>query len=467
MTDLAKLTAAQLSAAYAAGELSPVEATRAALQAIDTHNDAYRAFAHVDHEGALAQAKAAEQRWSEGRSLSALDGVPVSIKDLFLTQGMPTLAGSPSTDPTQPWDTDSPAAARLRENGLVLLGKTTTAEFGWKGVTDNAIDGITRNPWDPSLTAGGSSGGSAVAVSTGMGAVSVATDGAGSVRIPSAFCGIVGFKPTYGRIPMYPPSVLGTLAHAGPMARTVADVAAMTDVLAVPDHRDPSADGAETESYRAWPDVRGVRVAFSPALGRVQVDPEVAAVVAAAVADLAAAGFAVTETDPDLPDLLGAFEVLWSMGFAHRLERSRRERGAAAEPADPGLRRMAAQGARLTAYDYQAAQSELAGLGIRMGEFHTRYDVLITPTVPIPPFAAGYDVPPGSGLRSWAEWCPFSFPFNMTRQPAISVPVGFTAQGLPVGLQIVGARHADRLVLAVAAAVEALQADRRGNAEAK
>ncbi|GAA5148504.1 amidase [Pseudonocardia eucalypti] len=450
MNDIARWTATALVEAYATGELSPVEATRAALRAVDRHNDDHRAFCLVDPDAALAQARASEERWRAGRPLGRLDGVPASIKDLFLTRGWPTLRGSKRVDPGQPWAVDSPVAARLRENGLVLLGKTTTSEYGWKGVTDNPIDGITRNPWDRSRTAGGSSGGSAVAVATGMGALSVATDAAGSVRIPAAFCGVVGFKPTYGRIPLYPPSVLGTLAHAGPMARSVADIPLIMDVLAAPDPRDPTALEPRAASFhgRAW---AGLRVAFSPTLGYVDVDPEVAEIVARAVAGLAAHGLVVEEADPGFADPFPAFDVLWSAGYAHSFAVST---GGRAADVDPGLRALVERGAHHSATDYLEAHGELLRLGIHMGEFHTRFDLLITPTVPIEPFAAGHDVPPHSAMTSWAQWAPFSFPFNMSRQPALSVPVGFTSRGLPVGLQVVGPRHHDELVLTVGALLE-------------
>lgn len=444
-SDLCQWTAEQLSAAYASSDLSPVEATKAALQAIDARAD-LRAFAYIDYEGALKQATAAEQRWAEGRALGPFDGVPASIKDLFLTREMPTLRGSRRTDPAQRRYTDSPAAAALRANGLVLLGKTTTSELGWKGVTDNLVDGVTRNPWDPALTAGGSSGGSGVAVRAGMGAVSVATDAAGSVRIPAAFCGVVGFKPTHGRIPMHPPSVLGTLAHAGPMARSVADAAALTDLLAVRDHRDPSWTPPIGEAANP------VRIAFSPTLGRVDVHPEIAALVAETVAALAGTGLRVEEADPGFPDPARAFDVLWSAGVAHIV---RRYGGTA--PLDPGLQRLIERGARHSTTDYLDAQSELAALGVAMGEFHTRFDILITPTMPIEPFAAGHDVPPGSGMTDWPQWTPFTYPFNMSRQPALSVPIGLTSRGLPVGVQIVGPRHADPAVLAVGALIEQLR----------
>ncbi|MEU3273312.1 amidase [Saccharomonospora sp. NPDC006951] len=450
------LTASELVAAYSSGELSPVEATRASLHVIEQRDADYKAYTLVDPEIALDQARASEERWREGNPIGLLDGVPSSIKDMFLSQGWPTLRGSLCIEREQAWEVDSPVTARMRENGLVLLGKTSTPELGWKGVTDNPLDGITRNPWNPALTPGGSSGGSAVAVATGMGELSVGTDGGGSVRIPAAFCGIVGFKPTAGRIPLYPASPFGPLAHAGPMARSVDDVALLLDVLATPDPRDPAALPPPIGTYReaVRRDVRGIRAAYSPALGYVDVDPEIAKIVAGVVASLAEAGLGVDEVDPGFDDPVDAFEVLWATGAAKWLDSFP---SGSEERIDPGLREVWRQGKTYSASDYLEATAVRAALGIHMGEFHTRHDVLITPTMPIPPFEAGYDVPKGSGLTSWPQWTPFSYPFNMTQQPAISVPAGFTSQGLPVGLQIVGPRHSDDLVLAVAKLVEELR----------
>lgn len=447
------LTASELVAAYSSGEISPVEATEAALRAIEERDTEINAYCLVDRESALEDARASETRWQQGNPIGWLDGVPTSIKDMFLTRGWPTLRGSTCVDPAQPWDVDSPVAARLRENGLVLLGKTTTPELAWKGVTDNPLTGITRNPWKPELTPGGSSGGSAAAVAAGMGELSVGTDGGGSIRIPASFCGIVGLKPTHGRIPLYPASPFGPLSHAGPMARSVDDAALMLDVLALPDPRDPAAlpppEGAYREAVRR--DVRGLVAAFSPTLGYIKVDAEVARVVRAAVRALDEAGLRVEETDPGFADPKEAFDVLWSTGAAQWLDTFP---PGSEEKVDPGLRRVWHQGKTYSAADYLTATGERAALGILMGEFHTRYDVLITPTVAVPPFEAGHEVPPDSGLSGWPEWTPFTYPFNMTQQPAISVPAGFTSDGRPVGIQIVGPRHSDDLVLAVAKLLE-------------
>ncbi|MDH3596510.1 MAG: amidase family protein, partial [Rhodospirillales bacterium] len=236
--DPALLTATELLTRFRAGSLSPVEVTEAALARIEAHDTALNAFCLVDAEQALAEARRSEERWRIGAPKGRLDGVPASIKDLLLTKGWPTLRGSKALDPDQPWDEDAPAVARLREHGAVLLGKTTTPEFGWKGVTDSPLTGVTRNPWDPSRTPGGSSGGAAAAVATGMGALAIGTDGGGSIRIPAGFTGIFGLKPSFGRVPAYPLSPFGTVAHLGPMTRSVADAALMLTVLAEPDPRD-------------------------------------------------------------------------------------------------------------------------------------------------------------------------------------------------------------------------------------
>lgn len=282
-----------------------------------------------------------------------------------------------------------------------------------------------------------------------MGPVSVGTDGGGSVRIPASFCGIVGFKPTHGRIPLYPASPFGPLAHAGPMTRTVEDAALLMDILSLPDPRDPTALAPTLSTFRGelQRDVRGATAAYSETLGYVDVDPEVAAVVGEAVRQLEAAGLHVTQADPGFSDPLAAFEDLWAAGAATMLSKFS---AGSRERVDPGLGEVWDRGARLDAVAYLDARAVAAEVGIVMGAFHTAYDVLITPTVPIPAFEAGHDVPPGSGLRSWPQWTPFTYPFNMTQQPAISIPVGTTKAGLPVGLQIVGPRHSDDLVLALA-----------------
>ncbi|MBO0839449.1 MAG: amidase [Sciscionella sp.] len=452
-TDAIPLTASELVAGYSAGDISPVEATRDALNRISEHNEKLNAFCYLDADGALDSARESQRRWQQGNPLGLLDGVPVSIKDVFLTNGWPTLRGSRCVDPLSTWDTDAPCVARLREHGAVLLGKTTTPEIGWKAVTDSPLAGITRNPWNPDLTPGGSSGGSAAAVATSMGALSVGTDGGGSIRIPASMCGIVGFKPTFGRIPHYPASPFGTLAHAGPLAWSVDDIALTMDVLALPDPRDSTALAPPIGSYReaVRREVRGLIAAFSPGLGYVEVRPDVARIVREAVDALDDSGLRIEQADPGFADPVDAFEVLWAAGAARSLDDFAAGRDA---DVDPGLARLWRRGKEFSADDYLLAMQRRAAIGTTMGLFHQAYDVLITPTLPLPAFAAGHDVPPGEQYQWWPNWTPFTYPFNLTGQPAVTVPAGLTDDGLPVGLQIVGPRHSDDLVLAVARLLE-------------
>ncbi|RZS36545.1 aspartyl-tRNA(Asn)/glutamyl-tRNA(Gln) amidotransferase subunit A [Herbihabitans rhizosphaerae] len=452
--DAAELSATDLLAAYQAGTLSPVEATRAVLARIEERDPSVNAFCLVDAERALASAHESEQRWLAGSPRGLLDGVPVSIKDILVTKGWPTLRGSHTVSPDQKWDVDAPSVARLREHGAVLTGKVTTPELGWKGVTDSPLYGVTTNPWDTSRTAGGSSGGSAAAVALGMGPLSVGTDGGGSVRIPGSFSGVFAHKPTYGRVPLFPASPFGTLSHIGPMANTVADAALMLDVLSGADSRDWSAAApvtAGTFSSALADGVAGKRIAFSPTLGYADVDPKVAGAVADAVRVFADLGATVDQVDPGFADPVESFHVLWFSGVAASVEALADEQLARM---DAGLQEAVELGRSYSALDYLRATATRMALGQAMGDFHQRYDLLVTPTMPITAFEAGVEVPAGSPSPRWTSWTPFTYAFNMTQQPAASVPCGLV-DGLPVGLQVVGARWDDAGVLAACRAFEA------------
>jgi aspartyl-tRNA(Asn)/glutamyl-tRNA(Gln) amidotransferase subunit A len=451
MNDLCFLTATRLVEGYRKRELSPLEVTRAVLERIDQLNPALNAFNLVAADEALAQAKASAARWMAGQPKGLLDGVPVSIKDIILTKGWPTLRGSKTIDPKGPWNEDAPATARLREHGAVLLGKTTTPEFGWKGVTDSPLTGITRNPWNPAKTPGGSSGGAAAAVATGMGAAAVGTDGGGSIRIPCAFTGLFGIKPSFGRVPAWPQSPFGTVAHVGPMTRDVTDAALMLNVLALPDARDWHALPCEPRDWRTGLEhgVQDLRVAYSPDLGYARVDPEVAAIVRRAVGVFADLGAKVEEKHPgfDNPELI--FRAHWFSGAAFLVKGIPNDRR---KLVDVGLREVAAQGEKITAHQLLDAQMKRGALGVHMNLFHRDYDLLVTPTLAVPAFDVGREFPEGN--ERWTDWTPFTYPFNLTQQPAASIPCGLTRSGLPVGLHIVGPRHADALVLRAARAFE-------------
>ena len=465
------LTAVDLAARFRSGEVSPVEAAEEALAAIERVDGELGAFCLVDPDATLADARAAEQRYRDGAPLGPVDGVPTSIKDIFFTRGRPTLRGShlladkPDSGDPAIWPEDAPVTAAVREAGCVVIGKTTTPEFAWKGVTDNTLTGITRNPHDPALTPGGSSGGASAAVAAGLGQFALGTDGGGSVRIPAAFCGIVALKPTYGVIPMFPSSPFGTLAHAGPMTRTVGDTAALMDVLLRPDPRDwsavparatsPSSDGyhrAATDGTHGDRPLAGLRVAYSPDLGFGTNDPEVEREVARSVGTLEALGARVEEVDLALADPVDAFHVLWFAGLAAVLAP---HGPGAIDRVDPSMREALGRYHDFTAADYLDAVAVRMALGARMAAFHQEYDLLVTPTVPVPAFAAGADVPPGWHSPDWTSWTPYTYPFNMTQQPALSLPCGTTDAGLPVGIQLIGARFDDRLVVRAGAALEA------------
>jgi aspartyl-tRNA(Asn)/glutamyl-tRNA(Gln) amidotransferase subunit A len=448
--DLCSLSATELLDGFRKHELSPVEVTRAVLERIGKLNPVLNAFNLVS-DRAIDDAKASEARWLAGQPKGLLDGVPVSIKDIILTKGWPTLRGSKTVDPKGPWNDDAPATARLREHGAVLLGKTTTPEFGWKGVTDSPLTGITRNPWNPAKTPGGSSGGAAAAVASGMGALAVGTDGGGSIRIPCSFTGLFGIKASFGRVPAWPPSPFGSVAHVGPITRSVTDAALMLNVLALPDARDWNALPFEARDWRSGLDhgIADLRIAYSPGLGYAQVDTEVAAIVRKAVDVFTDLGAKVEEKDPGFENPDAIFRTHWFAPAASLINSLPAEKR---KLVDPGLLEVAEQGAKISAAEIMDAQMKRGALGVHMNLFHRDYDLLVTPTLAVAAFDVGQECPPGK--KRWIDWTPFSYPFNLTQQPAASIPCGVTKAGLPVGLHLVGPRYADALVLRAARAFE-------------
>ncbi|MFP3943142.1 MAG: amidase [Alphaproteobacteria bacterium] len=449
---VADMSATELLRRFRERSLSPVEAAKAALARIREHNGTLKAFTLVDEEFTLECARRSENRYMRHSRMGLLDGVPVGVKDVFLTREWPTRKGSKTVDPAKNPKEDAPVVSALKRHGYVPAGKTATPELGWKAVTDNPVDGITRNPWNPDLTPGGSSGGSAASVAMGMGPLALGTDAGGSIRIPAAFTGVFGHKPTQGRVPFWPPSPFGTLAHPGPMTWTVEDAALMMEVLTEPDARDATLPPPAGGFLRALTGrVEGLRIAYSPDLGFANVEPEIAECVAAAVQVFEELGARVDEAEPGFSDPVASFGRLFYGGAANAMRDLDEEARALM---DPGLVAAAEQGAKQSALDYMAAMNEQRALTERMGRFHMRYDLLLTPAMPIAAFTAGRETPEGWNTERWPSWTPFTYPFNMTGQPACSVPCGFTRSGLPVGLQIVGPRHADALVLRAAHAYQ-------------
>lgn len=457
-TDGAFLGVDGLSAAYADGRLSPVEVVQECLDRIERLDPVLNAFVLVDAERALADARASRDRWERGEQVGPLDGIPATVKDLPDVAGWPTRKGSVHTDPDALATQDSPVSARLREAGCVLLGKTTLPEQGWTGAGHSPLTGITRNPWDPGRTTGGSSAGAGAAAATGMGVLHVGTDGGGSIRMPSSFCGVFGLKPTLAIVPVHPPAGSGLLSHVGPMARTARDAAWMMTAIARPDVRDVY---PALRDDRPWLDgiddgVAGLRIAYAPMFPRAVVDRQVADAVADTVRLLADQGADVDELDLrslGLPDCHDAFLTLWDAGVGRALADVPADRLA---HSDPGLVATWERAQRISALDYLAADRIRAEATLALSALLDRYDVLVSPTMPDVAFTAGEALADPATQQHWVDWTPFTYPINMTRNPAASVPVGLSAEGLPIGMQVVGRHYDDRLVLRVARAVEQL-----------
>lgn len=456
MTDLHWMSATQLVAAYREKDLSPVEVAEYLLGRIEALDARINAICFLDHETTLAQARASEERWMNGEPQGLLDGVPVAIKDLVLSKGWPTLRGSKTVDPKQEWNDDAPSVARLREHGAVFIGKTTTPEFGWKGTNDSPLTGVTRNPWNPAKTPGGSSGGAGAALAAGYCPLAIGTDAGGSIRIPASFCGVFGLKPTFGRAAAWPPSPFTTLAHLGPMSRTVADSALFLNVISEPDARDWYQQPFMQVDF-SWDlakGIRGAKIAFSPRLGWIErVDPEVEATVAAVAKRFTELGAHVVEADPPGGDPSSFFKTLYFSGAGFLLDRYPPEK---LELLDPNLRAVVEESRDMTRRDFQQANAERAAYGAGMKSFMSDYDFLLTPAVAVPPFDTPHVTPFDPNGKLWMEWTPFTYPFNLTQQPAASVPCGFTNDGLPIGLQIIGRNGDDARVLQAAHALEKL-----------
>lgn len=448
--DICKLGARELAAAYRSGSLSPVEAIHGILKRADVVNSRFNAFTMIDEEGALNAARLSEERWRKKVPLSAVDGVPTTVKDILWVQGWPVSYGSHATDDGE-CSADAPAVGLLRRSGVIFFGQTTTPEFGWKAVTDSPRWGITRNPWDTTKTPGGSSGGAAVAAATGAGVLHIGTDGGGSIRIPAAFTGIVGLKPTFGRVPAYPPSAFGTVAHIGPMARSVGDVEVMLSAMSGRDLRDWNQPVASAPLEAGKIDLRTMKIGYwsRPPVGGV--DAEVARQVERAVAHLSNSGAQIEPIELPEADYQKIFRAYWYSGAANRVSSIPQNRWA---ELDQGLVTIAEAGAQLTVLDYVKAQTARASLGADMDRLLSRFDLLLSPAVAVQPFAVGVQTPDNDQWPHWTDWASFSFPINLSQQPACVLPFASTLSGLPVGLQIVGARGADGKVLKVAETIE-------------
>jgi aspartyl-tRNA(Asn)/glutamyl-tRNA(Gln) amidotransferase subunit A len=444
----AAASATELARQVADGRVSPVALVECALELARAAEPRINAYASFRDERALAEAAELEREARSGRLRSPLHGVPIASKDNLYLEGEPTGKGSRTSDDA-PAPASSPMVARLRAAGCVVIGRTTTPEFGWKGTGISPRTGVTRNPWDPSRNSGGSSAGSGATVGSGAVAIATGTDAGGSIRIPAAFCGAVGFKPTLSAIPVWPGTVNESLSHAGPIARSVADARAVFELTRGPDPRDPQSYFSQAPPEPA----RRLRVAVVRAPFGIAPDTLVAPVVERALSALAPIADLV---DAELPAALPReiFEGLWvtgrGLGFQHLFDQH-------ADIMDPGLVRLGALAAQYSLADYLEVLTMRRAFNAAMFAFFEQWDLAIMPTMPLTAFAADAEVPEGGEADAplpWITWTPYTYAFNITGQPAVTIPCGRADDGLPVGLQIVGPWARDARVLDFAEACE-------------
>ncbi len=445
-----ELSAEDLTAAYRRRDLSPRDALESVLARMDAVEPALNAFCWRDDTRARKAADESTQRWADGSPNSELDGVPISIKDLVDVSGMPTRFGSAASDPT-PVSTEAPCVTSLRQDGVVILGKTTTPEYGHKGVTDSPITGITRNPWDTGMTTGGSSGGAAAALASGMGPLAVGTDGGGSCRKPANYCGLVGMKPSLGRVPLTATGGFWPLSSPGPMTRTVGDAARLLAVMAQPQVTDPFVLPPIDLSLKDKSSLAGLRVACAVELAGANARPEVTAAVAKQFPVFAELGAEVEDGAPDVEDPMPFYRTLLDSGSALYASAWTDDQLALA---DITFREGIERGHGLSAVDLRSAYLQRGAFAGQMARFFERYDLLVLPCNPTTTYELGSREPEKRPSDTWPVTVCFTAPFNITGQPAITVPFGHTEEGLPLGLQIVGRYGRDDLVLQAAAAFE-------------
>lgn len=454
-TNPALLSAEQMLARYARQELSPIDVLQAVTERIARFNPGFNAFA-VLNPRAIEMAGESAARWRAGRPIGLLDGVPVTVKDLVDVAGFPTRRGSRTTD-AAPVQDDAPMVVGLKAAGAVIVGKTTTTEFGWKSPGDCPLHGITRNPWNPAFTTGGSSSGAGAAGAAGFGPLHIGTDAGGSIRIPAAWCGLVGLKPTYGRVPQWPASAFASVSCAGPMTRTVGDAALMLSAMARYDIRDPFCVPdplhPNGQDWRALIEggVHRLKIGVLRRPGfDAPADQDSIQAVERAAALLSEAGATVEDARPDLPDTRLVFGRVWGAALARFAGMMTPEQRAML---DAGIIEVAQNQGGMTAIEYMDSEAMRAAAAHAMARLHQRFDLVLCPTVPAgPPRADAPTVNPAQAL--WTQWAPWTFTFNLTRQPAITVPMGVSGAGLPLSVQIAAAQWRDDLVLRAARVIE-------------
>lgn len=450
-TSIAQLSVREILALYQRRKLSPVEVTEFCLKQALKYNPALNAFSFLDEKSALRQARVSENRWAKGGPLGSLDGIPATIKDWFHHKGWPTRYGSVVSG-TYKQPQDSPPVARLRDQGVIFIGKTTLPEQGHKGVTHSPLTGITRNPWNVEKTPGGSSGGAAVAAATGMAFLNLGSDAGGSIRIPASFSGVFGFKPSPGVVPSWPPSLFSTLSAVGPLTRNVDDAALMMDVLMQPDARDWHALPYAPMNFAAnlKKPLPRLRIAFATSINGTEATPPVMEAMKAARGILGKLG-TVHDVTLDAPHMTDVFNKHWSAVASHILSHfNAREK----KKMDPRLLHWATMGDSMLLHEYLQAERDRMTIGEYFKSILDTYDILVTPTTAMTAFETGVDMPMNEKGKPWDNWTPFTYPANLAKLPAASLPVSLSKDGLPIGLQVMGGFLKDMLVMQAAKRLE-------------
>lgn len=450
--EIHKLSALELSSFFRSKSISPLEVAKVALQRIKKTQKTLNAFCYVNQGDVIKQAEESELRWVNRNPKSLIDGVPVSIKDLIHVRGWPTLHGSKAVDIDQKWNIDAPSVINLRNAGAIILGKTNTPEFGHKGVTENLVSGATNNPWNTNMNAGGSSGGAGSALASGLGPLAVGTDGGGSCRKPANYCGVVGMKPSQGRVASWPSSYLWPLSSAGPMARTVSDVSYLLDIISQNDIRDPETFHQKIITFSEIENsVRGLKVGFSLSFGDSQPRTEVSDVIENTKKIFHKIGVKIINACPEINKPMKTYRVLLDSAWAHiasQFDDKQRE------DFDSTFAAAVNRGSKLNAIDLRKAFWERKNFMRIVSEYFSEYDLLVLPTNPTTAYPHGTREPVPEQNDNWNTTVCFTAPFNITGNPAVSIPCGFSKEGLPIGIQIIGMYGQDHLVLNLARAFE-------------
>jgi len=449
------MSASDLLKKIACREVSPVEVTMRAICRAEAVQPTINAFSVLTPELALEQARAAEKSVMQGRNLGRLHGIPVSVKDLIAVKGLPFSLGSKSMK-NNVADLDAPSVEKLRAAGAIIIGKTTTSEFGCKAVGDSPLTGITRHPWNLDCSPGGSSAGAAASVAAGVTALALGTDGGGSLRIPASLTGCVGFKQSFGRVPVWPVSATPTLAHVGPLTRNVHDAALMAEVISGFDERDPHSIAASIPTLisSCSTPLQGLRIAYSPTLGYAIPDSEVLKQTDRVFDSLKALGAKIEYVEEIFTE--DPREIWMNAFYAGVSTRLRSTLESHEDILDPAVAIELSRAANLSMYDYFGSVFRRYNLRDNLRLFYEKYDILITPTLPVSAIPAGCNIPPGFEGRGLLDWVYYTYPFNLTGNPALSLCAGFANDNMPVGIQVVGRSLHEQHVINVACTIEGL-----------